>query len=151
MTRLVRQMGQAAEQAVRHKENNDFIDLKNATQATTKIAFRRFARRELRPIITRQQLKKQTEQLHAQYSLNAKQGGCFDTRGNPIPCPMGYQSYESIVSVKMAFFDASGKFVYEIHFNINPNTLIKNHRLIIVHHRLPLHVQLNGSGQNDFL
>lgn len=50
MTRLTWQVGQAAEQAARHQENNAFIDLEKAIQAATKFAVRRFARRELRPI-----------------------------------------------------------------------------------------------------
>ena len=113
MARLARQLGQAADQAARHKERNPHVDIEPAARAAMKIAARRFARRELRPIITRRQQEKETDRLHEEAMQRMKPAGCYDQRGNKIPCPVQYRAYESVVSATRAYFDDFGNLVRE--------------------------------------
>jgi len=133
MRRLACQIGQAAQEAARQKENNPHIDLNRAVKANTELAARRFAKRELRPIILRRQLKEETDRIMEEVSMRNKGGGCWDTRGNKISCPMRYRSYEAITSIKRAVFDDYGQFLREESINsigmgdLNQTPSFRNH------------------------
>ena len=130
MRRLARQLGQAAQTAANYHDDNPHSNLNRSVKATTERATRRFIRREIKPLLIKKQLKAENDRLNEAMNMR-NSGGCFDTRGNKINCPLSYRSYEAITSVKRAIFNDFGQFVREEDSNsFSMGSLLQSHSLM---------------------